>query len=484
MTQFPTLTDIHQAYAEGASVVDVVTDSYTAINTQDKKLGAVLSRRQEQALSEAQAADARRKNGQKLGPLDGVPMIVKDNMTMAGEITTAASNILKNYVGVQTATAVERLQSAGAIILGKANLDEFAMGASTENSAYQVTKNPWDETKVPGGSSGGSAVSVAAGYVPVSLGSDTGGSIRQPAGFCNLVGFKPTYGRVSRSGLIALASSLDQIGPFAHTVEDAAAVYEALAGCDHRDATTSARPVTPWTAPTDGSLKGIRVGVPKEFFQDGLDSRVKKVIDEALTEFEAAGAQIIDVSLPLAPLALAAYYILLPAEASANLARFDGVRYGLSERDGAGLREMYSRTRGKGFGREVQRRMMIGTFVLSAGYGDAYYHQAVRLRRSLTEQLHQMFDQVDVLLSPTSPTLPFDLGARTQDPLSMYLADLYTVPANLAGIPALSLPAGFAEGLPVGLQLMAAAWNETTLFSVGAAYQHRTEWHTKNPPRS
>jgi aspartyl-tRNA(Asn)/glutamyl-tRNA(Gln) amidotransferase subunit A len=475
---YRTLKDIAAAFASGTTSRMLVEAAFATIEQRDGELAALLSLRKEQALAEADAADARRAAQSSYGPLDGVPIVLKDNMLIAGEVTTAASKILEHYTATETSTVVQKLQAAGAIILGKANLDEFAMGASTENSAFGPSKNPWDITKVPGGSSGGSAVAVAAGYTPLALGSDTGGSIRQPAGFCNLVGFKPTYGRVSRSGLIALASSLDQIGTFAHTVEDAAIAYEAIAGHDPLDATTSQRPVEGYTA---GNVKGIRIGVPKEFFAEGLEPAVRDVVEAAIATYQDAGAEIVPVSLPHAGLALAAYYVILPAEASSNLARFDGIRYGMSDRTGASLISTYRKTRGQGFGREVKRRIMLGTFALSSGYADAYYHQARRLRDVLREEFHRVFDTVDVILTPTSPTVPFAFGARAQDPLAMYLADLYTVPANLAEIPALSLPAGFADGLPVGMQLMAKKWNEAMLFRVGGAYQSMTDWHTRDP---
>lgn len=473
-----TLADIGQAFSDGKTSRSLVEEAFSTIDQKEGNLLALLSQRREVALKEADEADQRRADGLSRGPLDGVPVVVKDNMTIVGEVTTAASKILADYKGVETATALQRLQEAGAIIIAKANLDEFAMGASTENSAFQTSRNPWDPTRVPGGSSGGSAVAVSAGYVPLALGSDTGGSIRQPAGFCNLVGLKPTYGRISRSGLIALASSLDQIGTFAHSVEDAALGYTVMAGKDLLDATTSDRPVEGMTT-TD--ITGVRIGVPKEFFAEGLEPDVRAVVEEAIELYRKNGAEIIPVSLPHADLALAAYYVILPAEASSNLARFDGIRYGLSDHTAGSLISTYQKTRGQGFGREVKRRIMLGTFALSSGYADAYYHQARRLRDVLREEFHRVFDTVDVILTPTSPTVPFPLGARSQDPLAMYLADLYTVPANLAEIPALSLPAGFADGLPVGMQLMAKKWDEAMLFRVGGAYQSWTDWHKRDP---
>ncbi len=465
------------------SAAELIRHHFDSIATHDPQLGAFL-RTRSTVEAEAQETDARLARGEELRPLEGVPVAIKDNMSLGGEVTTAAAKILEQYRGVYTATAVARLQSAGALVIGKTNLDEFAMGASTENSAFQPTRNPWNPNLVPGGSSGGSAVATAAGFSVVSLGSDTGGSIRQPASFCNVVGMKPTYGRVSRYGLFALSSSLDQIGPFARTVEDAAAVYEVMAGQDDCDQTTSAADVGNVTTAMREPITDLRVGLPKEFFGDGVDPRVSAVVQQAARIFEQRGATLVDVSIPHAPQALATYYIIQPAEASSNLARYDGIRYGLSVRDGGNLDNIYRRTRAQGFGAETKRRIMLGTFALSSGYADAYYGQATRVRALLREEFHQVFDQVDVLLTPTSPTLPFALGAKTQDPLTMYLADLLTVPANLANIPAMSLPGGFVEDLPVGIQLMAREWDEVTMFRAALAFQQATDWHTRRPPAS
>lgn len=463
------------------SCLELTKNILAHIETVDTAFGAYL-RPREEALAEAQVVDDRLAAGEEIRPLEGVPLAVKDNIMIKGETVTAGSKILGPYQGVFTATAVQRLQAAGAIVVGKTNLDEFGMGASTENSAYQPTRNPWNVALVPGGSSGGSAVAVAAGQAVVAIGSDTGGSIRQPASFCNVVGMKPTYGRVSRYGLIALASSLDTIGPLARTVEDAAAVYQAMAGSDANDATTNPGSVDDATAAMRQPIDDLRIGIPKEFFGEGVDPQVAKVIMEAVKVYEKMGAQLIDVSLPHTRHSLATYYIILPAEASSNLARYDGIRYGLSAQDGASLMDVYTHTRAHGFGPEVKRRIMLGTFGLSAGYADAYYHQAQRVREVIREEFHQIFDQVDVLLAPTSPTVAFPLGARTQDPLTMYLADLLTVPVNIAGIPAISVPAGFVNDLPVGLQLMAKRWDEATLFRAAAAFQGATDWHTRRPP--
>jgi aspartyl-tRNA(Asn)/glutamyl-tRNA(Gln) amidotransferase subunit A len=436
----------------------------------------------EQSTIEAQVAENNLKKNQAR-PLEGIPIAIKDNLDLTGEITTAGSKILSNYRAVFTATAVQRLRDAGAIIIGKTNLDEFAMGGSTENSAFHPTHNPWDIDCVPGGSSGGSAVTVAAGHVPVALGSDTGGSVRQPAAFCGVVGVKPTYGRVSRSGLIALASSLDVIGPLTRTVADAARVYEIIAGPDRDDATTVDRPVEPIQPLLTGDIKGLRIGLPKEFFGDGVDKKIAQTIKVAADALSKLGAEISDVTVPRAPLGLPTYYVILPAEASANLARYDGIRYGQSADDVQNLIDLYAASRDRGFGPEVKRRIMIGTYVLSAGYADRYYRQAVRVRNLLLEDFHQVFDTVDVLLTPTSPIQPFKLGSRIDDPLQMYMTDLLTVPANLAGLPAMSIPAGLVDGLPVGLQLMADRWNEAAMFRVAYAFEQATDWHNQHPPR-
>lgn len=475
-TTIATIT--HGLGVKDFSVTELTKDFLIRAN--DSDLGAFVSVR-EDALKEAKAADERLAGGQPARPLEGVPVAVKDNMLIQNEITTAGSNILADYRAMYTATAVERLQAAGAIVIGKTNLDEFAMGASTENSAFHPTKNPWDPALVPGGSSGGSAVAVAADQAVIGIGSDTGGSIRQPAAFCNVVGMKPTYGRVSRYGLIALASSLDQIGPLARTVEDAAMVYQTMAGMDACDASSSPRSVDDVLTKIAQPIAGLRIGLPKEFFSAEIDPNVASTIAAAIDVFRSLGAMVEEVSIPHAAQGLATYYVLQPAEASSNLARFDGIRYGLSVRDHRGLQEVYARSREQGFGAETKRRIMIGTFALSAGYSYAYYEQANRVRAVLTEEFDWVFDRVDILLSPTSPIPPFPIGEKSQNPLAMYLADLLTVPANLAGIPALSLPGGFHNQRPVGLQLMANHWDEGRLFQAAYAYQQATTWHQQFP---
>lgn len=476
------ISELHQGLRDRKFSIRETVDQYLqTIGSDNAKFGAWL-RTRGQATSEADAADQRLATGAAPRSLEGVPVALKDNLMIEGEVTTAGSKILEHYQAVYTATAVSRLQAAGAIVLGKTNLDEFAMGASTENSALGKTRNPWNPALVPGGSSGGSTAAVAAGQSFVALGSDTGGSIRQPASFCGVVGMKPTYGRVSRYGLMALASSLDQIGPISRNVEDAARVYEVIAGADPADMTTRPEAVPDVLASLRAGIQDLRIGLPKEFFGPGVDPAVVSVIDEARKVFEKLGATVTEVSIPHAPQGLATYYILQPAEASSNLARYDGIRYGLSRRERGTLEGIYRDTRAHGFGAETKRRIMIGTFVLSSGYADAYYHHAHRVREVITEEFHQAFDQVDILLTPTAPTPPFSLGAKTQDPLMMYLADLLTVPASLAGIPALSQPAGLVDGRPVGLQLMAGSGEEVTLFRAAQAFEQATDWHTRRPP--
>jgi aspartyl-tRNA(Asn)/glutamyl-tRNA(Gln) amidotransferase subunit A len=438
----------------------------------------------EHALEQARAIDTARARGQRLGPLAGVPIAVKDNICTRGIPTTAASAVLRGFVPPYDATVVSRLAAAGAVLIGKTNCDEFAMGSSTENSAYGPTANPWAHDRTPGGSSGGSAAAVALRVVPAALGSDTGGSIRQPAAFCGVVGLKPTYGRVSRYGLLAFASSLDQIGPFTAAVDDAAVVLAAMAGGDPHDATCSTRPVPDWRASLGADVAGVRVGVPRRFIDQGVDAAVARAFDEALAAWRDAGATLVDIDLPNAPLAIPVYYLIATAEASSNLARYDGVRYGHRAvlRATDGLREMYERTRDEGFGAEVKRRIMLGTFVLSAGYHDAYYVKAQLVRAKVRDDYARAFAAVDVVATPTTPTPAFRLGEKTADPLQMYLADIFTVSANLAGLPAISLPCGLSpDGLPIGCQLTSRRWDEATLFAAGASLQARTDWHTRAP---
>ena len=426
-------------------------------------------------------------------PLAGVSVALKDNLCTAGVRTTASSHILETYVPPYDATAVARLEAAGAIVVGKTNCDEFAMGSSTENSAFGPARNPWALDRIPGGSSGGSAAAVAAGLVPLALGSDTGGSIRQPAALCGVVGLKPTYGRVSRYGLLAFGSSLDQIGPLTRTVGDAALALGVIAGADPADATTAPEPVPDYTAALTGDVRGTRIGVPRALLE-GLDPDVGRVIYAALDLLAARGAALVDVELPHAKHAIAVYYLVATAEASSNLARYDGVRYGFRSdtspaeagRQGRGghddLRTMYARTRAQGFGPEVKRRIMLGTYVLSAGYYDAYYLKAQQVRTLILRDYDRAFERVDVVAMPTSPTPAFSIGERAADPLQMYLADIFTVSANLAGLPAISVPCGFTRGLPIGLQLTGRPFDEATLLRVADAYERDTEWSKQTPP--
>ena len=419
---------------------------------------------EESALRQAEAIDRAAEAGEPLPPLAGAIIAVKDNMVIRDVRTTAGSRILHNYKPPYTATAVERLQSAGAIIIGKTNCDEFAMGSSNENSAYGPVKNPWDTSRVPGGSSGGSAVAVAAGMAMGALGSDTGGSIRQPASLSGVVGLKPTYGRVSRYGLIAFGSSLDQIGPFARSVRDAARLLGVIAGRDERDSTSSNIEVDDYTQALSQDVRGLRVGVPREYYGEGLDPEVRASIETAIERFKDLGAEIVEVSLPSTQYAVPVYYLIATAEASSNLARYDGVRYGFRAEDAATLKEMYSRTRDQGFGAEVKRRIMLGTYALSAGYYDAYYGKAQKVRAIIERDFRAAFASCDIMATPTAPTPAFRLGEKADDPLEMYLSDIYTITANLAGVPGVSLPCGLSSaGLPIGIQLIGRHFDEALL---------------------
>jgi len=465
------------------SATDVCRAALDRISAINPSLNAFNLVDADRALGRAAEIDRRRAAGETPGPLAGVPIALKDNMDVRGMRTTASSRILEHFVPPYDATVVRRLESAGAVIVGKTNCDEFAMGSSNENSAFGPVRNPWALDRVPGGSSGGSAAAVAARCVPIALGSDTGGSVRQPASCCGVVGLKPTYGRVSRYGLLAFASSLDQIGPFARTVADAALVLSALAGADPCDATTAKEPVPDFSAALTGDVKDIRIGVPRAFVTDGVDEQVRRAYEGALDTLRKAGASLVDIDLPHAKYAVPVYYLVCTAEASSNLARYDGVKYGYRSRAAKdSLKEMYSRTRDEGFGPEVKRRIMLGTYVLSAGYYDAFYLKALQVRTLLKRDYDQAFDHVDVVAMPTTPTPAFKLGEKTADPLQMYLGDIFTVSANLAGLPGISVPCGFSnEGLPIGFQLMGRMFDEATLLRVADAYERSTEWHTKSP---
>jgi aspartyl-tRNA(Asn)/glutamyl-tRNA(Gln) amidotransferase subunit A len=463
-----TVKDIRDAVNSGTiSASAIVEESLSRIAKKDSEIGAFLEVFTDDARAQAKAIDARIKAGESALPLAGVPMAIKDNMLYVGHIASASSNMLREYRASYTATVVSRLQDAGAIIIGRTNCDEFAMGSSTESSAFLKTKNPRNLSKIPGGSSGGSVAAVAAGFVPAALGTDTGGSIRQPAALCGIVGMKPTYGRVSRYGIIALASSLDQVGPFANTVEDAAIVLSVIEGKDLQDATSIQTKES--ISFSRERLSGVRVGVPKEFFIDGMDEDVAGAVRSAVAAMKDAGAEIVDLSLPLAPYALSAYYIIQPAEASSNLARFDGMRYG-TRADGA-LEESYRVARGAGFGAEVKRRIMLGTFILSAGYYDAYYKKALAVRAALKMQFDAAFADVDVIVGPTSPVVAWGAGEKMDDPVAMYLADVFTVSANITGMPGISVPCGEAHGLPVGLQILGKNFDDNKVLRVAAAFE-------------
>jgi aspartyl-tRNA(Asn)/glutamyl-tRNA(Gln) amidotransferase subunit A len=440
------------------------------IDDVDDQVKAFLRLTPELASQQAEAADRALKSGDA-GPLAGIPLAVKDVLCVRGVETTAGSQILRGFKPPYTGTAVSRLFGAGAVMLGVTNCDEFAMGSSTENSGYFPTHNPWALDRVPGGSSGGSSAAVAAGEAVIAIGTDTGGSIRQPAALCGVVGMKPTYGRVSRYGLIAFASSLDQIGPFARSVEDAAIVLEAMAGHDPLDATSSDRP-NDVRRDLDAGVKGMRLGVPREYYEvEGIEPGVKSAINEAIAHLRSAGAEIVDVALPHTDYGLAAYYIIAPAECSSNLAKFDGVRFGMSSQDAENITDAYMQTRRKGFGAEVRRRVMLGTYALSTGYYDAYYVKAQKVRTLIKRDFDQAFEKCDAIVSATSPTVAFPIGAKTQDPLSMYLCDVFTYGGNLAGLPGISVPCGMSEGLPVGLQILAPQWREDVALRVARAYE-------------
>ncbi len=450
------------------------------IDALDPKLHAFLYVDAEGALAQAASVERKRREGAALGPLAGVPIAIKDNLCVRGIPTTCASRVLEGWIAPYDATVIERLRAADAIIVGKTNMDEFAMGSSNETSAFGPVHNPWDLERAPGGSSGGSAAAVAGGLAPLALGSDTGGSVRQPAAFSGLVALKPTYGRVSRYGLVAFASSLDQIGPFARDVHDCAIVSEVIAGHDPRDATSLEREVGSYTASLGEGVRGVRVGVVRDTLASGVEPGVTRAVERAIETLRALGAIVVDVTLPTAEHAVSAYYIVAPAECSSNLARFDGMRFGPRVEEG-GLEETYGKTRAR-FGREVQRRIMLGTYVLSAGYYDAFYAKAQKARTLIARDYERAFEACDVVLTPTAPSVAFRLGAKLERPLEMYLADIFTLPASLAGLPALSVPAGLSEGLPVGIQLTGRAFDEATLFRVAAAFEAASDHHTRRPP--
>ncbi len=478
------VSDISSAVVGGAfSAEDLTREALHRAESLNPQLNAFISLAPEAALARAREIDARRARKQPLGPLAGVPVAIKDNLCTTFGATTCASKILGNFRSLYDAHVVSRLLDADAVIIGKTNLDEFAMGSSTENSAFGVTLNPWDTTRVAGGTSGGSTAAVAAGIVPVALGSDTGGSVRQPAAFCSVVGLKPSYGRVSRFGLIAHGSSLDQIGPIARDAADAALLLSVIAGRDPHDSTSVDRPVPDYGTLLGEPLRGLRIGISDEYFGEGLDPQVDSAVRAAMKCLETLGATTVRVQLPHTRYAIACYYIVSTAEASSNLARFDGVRYGRRTEKPADVIDLYAASRGEGFGAEVKRRIMLGTYVLSSGYYDAYYMKALKVRTLIKGDYEQAFSQADVIVSPTSPFPPFRVGEKSLDPLAMYLSDIYTISANLAGIPALSLPCGHdSAGLPIGMQLMGPWLAEDRLLRVAHQYQQHTEHHTRRPP--
>ncbi|MGF1490911.1 MAG: Asp-tRNA(Asn)/Glu-tRNA(Gln) amidotransferase subunit GatA [Microcoleaceae cyanobacterium] len=474
-----------QLVSKERSALEIAQGALDRVEQLEPKVNSFLCITAEQALEQARNVDAQIAAGESIGLLAGVPLGIKDNLCTVGVPTTCGSKILQQFIPPYESTVTQKLKNAGAVILGKTNLDEFAMGSSTENSAYGRSNNPWDLERVPGGSSGGSAAAVAAGECLVALGSDTGGSIRQPASLCGVVGMKPTYGLVSRYGLVAYASSLDQIGPFSRSVEDAAILLEAIAGYDPKDSTSLKVEIPNYVAslkPEFDRKKPIKIGVIQETFGEGLDSEVEQAVNQAIKVLEKLGAEVQTVSCPRFRYGLPTYYIIAPSEASANLARYDGVKYGFRSPDSDNLVEMYCQTRAEGFGAEVKRRIMIGTYTLSAGYYDAYYLKAQQVRTLIKQDFEQALETVDVLVSPTSPTTAFKAGEKTADPLSMYLSDLMTIPVNLAGLPGISVPCGFdKQGLPIGLQIIGGVLGEAKLLQVAYAYEQNTEWHQSQP---
>jgi len=476
-----TLAEIARALADKQFSAEELTRSLLArIGQLDPQLNSFISVTEEQAVAQAKAADARRANGET-GALLGAPIGHKDLFCTQGVRTSCGSKMLDSFTSPYDATVVERLAAAGAVSLGKLNMDEFAMGSANESSYYGAVKNPWDRTRVPGGSSGGSAAAVAARLLPAATGSDTGGSIRQPAALTNLTGLKPTYGRVSRWGMIAYASSLDQGGPLARTAEDCALMLGAMAGFDPKDSTSVDQPLDDYLAALDKPLTGLRVGLPKEYFGEGLDAKIADAVMTAVEVLKKLGATIKDISLPNMQHAIPSYYVIAPAEASSNLSRFDGVRFGHRCESPVDLTDLYKRSRAEGFGDEVRRRIMVGTYALSAGYYDAYYLKAQKIRRLIKNDFVSAFEEVDVILGPTTPNLAWKLGEKNADPVSAYLEDIYTITANLAGIPGLSMPAGFIDGLPVGVQLLAPYFQEGRLLNVAHQYQQVTDWHQQAP---
>ncbi|HAG92697.1 MAG: Asp-tRNA(Asn)/Glu-tRNA(Gln) amidotransferase GatCAB subunit A [Pseudomonadales bacterium] len=476
-----TLKALSDALAAGDVSSQELTQHFLdRIKQHDPAVNSFITVTEEQALAQAKAADQRRAAG-NAAPLTGVPIAHKDIFCTQGIKTSCASKMLDNFIAPYNATVVEKMADAGMVTLGKTNMDEFAMGSSNETSYYGPVKNPWQTEHVPGGSSGGSAAAVAARLTPAATGTDTGGSIRQPASLCGITGLKPTYGRVSRWGMIAFASSLDQGGPMTQTAEDAALLMNAMAGFDPKDSTSTDIEVPDYTASLTQPLDGLRIGLPRQFFEQGLDADVGKVVQEAIAQYEKLGATLVDIELPNTHLSIPAYYVVAPAEASSNLSRFDGVRFGYRCKDPADLEDLYKRSRGEGFGEEVKRRIMIGTYALSAGYYDAYYLKAQKVRRLIKNDFDEAFNNVDVIMGPTAPNAGFKLGEKAADPVSMYLSDIYTISVNMAGLPGISIPAGMSNGLPVGLQIIGNYFDESRLLNVAHRYQQETGWHAQLP---
>jgi len=478
---------IHEAHRlikqRKISSVELTKSVLKRIAEIEGKVHACVTIVEDTALNEAERVDKHIKTTREITPLTGIPILIKDVICTQGIRTTCGSKMLEKFVPPYDATVIEKLKAQKAVIIGKTNMDEFAMGSSNEHSAFFPTHNPWDLSRVPGGSSGGSAVAVSTDECIYALGSDTGGSIRQPAGFCSVVGLKPTYGRVSRFGLVAFASSLDQIGPITKDVTDGALVMNAIAGHDNRDSTSVLYPVPDHTQQLLPDIKGLRIGIPREYFVEGMQEEVRVALESAISKLEELGAEIDwEVSLPYTKYALAVYYVLAPSEASANLARYDGVKYGFSEQDASNVIETTEKTRQVGFGPEVKRRIMLGTYALSAGYYDAYYVKAQKVRTLIKQEFEKAFEKYDALVTPTSPIVPFELGEKLEDPMQMYLSDVCTLPTNIAGIPAISIPAGFADKLPIGMQIMGKPFSEDMLLRIAFAYEQATEWYKRKPP--
>ncbi|MDQ7015977.1 MAG: Asp-tRNA(Asn)/Glu-tRNA(Gln) amidotransferase subunit GatA [Gammaproteobacteria bacterium] len=476
-----TIAELSAALASGEVSSVALTEHFLArIKRLDPELNSFVTVTAEQALADAAAADAARAEG-SAGPLTGVPFAHKDIFCTEGVKTACGSKMLDNFIAPYDAAVVSKMKAAGMVMLGKTNMDEFAMGSSNETSFYGPVKNPWDKERVPGGSSGGSAAAVAARLAPMATGTDTGGSIRQPASLCGITGLKPTYGRVSRYGMIAFASSLDQAGPMARSAEDCALMLQLMAGFDERDSTSLENEVPDYSKGLNNSLEGLRIGLPKEYFGEGLDPEVAKVIETAIEEYKKMGATVKEISLPNTHLAVPAYYIVAPAECSSNLSRMDGVRFGHRCDDPKNLEDLYSRSRGEGFGEEVKRRILVGAYALSAGYYDAYYIKAQQIRHLISDDFKAAFTEVDLIMGPTTPSTAFNVGEKSKDPISMYLSDIYTISANLAGLPGLSLPAGFAQNMPVGLQVIGNYFDEARLLNVAHRFQQETTWHQQTP---